>query len=159
MKKKQQDDNNDEAPAKALPPADFCNWWNPTGTEAISGAHIGGHTDADRVWARKDPGKWTRRRYGINATEAWECRPYRDEYQRWVDADRPECEPFVSLAATLDKQGEFWRGLTGTLAEIGKRMADAKAEERARIRLLQQQKVKLLADAQHPPPAAEPIDF
>ena len=45
-------------------PDAFCEWWNPSGTEEPSGANIGGHPDAKRVWARKDAGRWTRRIYG-----------------------------------------------------------------------------------------------
>lgn len=87
------------------------DWWNPTGREEPSGADIGGHPDAERVWARKDPGRWKRRTYGINAIIAWSCEYYRNEYLRWVDAERPKREPFVSIALPLDEQKKRWDAL------------------------------------------------
>lgn len=131
----------EKAPADS-PPDEFCAWWNPTGTQQPSGADVGGHPDARRVWARKDPGRWTRRTYGLNAITAWQCQCYRSEFNAWIGADRPEGEPFVSLAATLERQGEMWREMKSTLAKIGKKVPST--DEPARRKLLQEQKVKLL---------------
>jgi hypothetical protein len=111
-----------ERPPSQQPPDDFCEWWNPTRRDEPSGADVGGHPDAERVWARKDPGRWVRRTYGINAVLAWQAEPYRQEYLRWVDADRPEREPFVSIAAPLEKQRAFYRGLKATIDQIAKPM-------------------------------------
>src|SRR5215472_8830463 len=98
------------------PPDDFCDWWNPTGIEEQSGAAIGGHRDAERVWARKDPGRWTRRTFGINAMTAWQTQRFRAEYYAWVKADRPrQLKPFVSLALPLKEQGERWEGVMAAL--------------------------------------------
>jgi hypothetical protein len=119
MKKKQQT----RQPQRQAPD-DFCEWWNPSGREKDSGADIGGHPDAKRVWARKDSGRWTHRTYGITAAGAWQVDSCRKEYWAWVDANRPKSVkgPFVSLAATLAQQGEFWTGLKTTLAQIVKPM-------------------------------------
>jgi len=118
MKKKK---TTEKAPLEPLPD-DFCSWWNPSGIDAVSGAHIGGHPDATRVWARKDPGRWRRRTYGIGARKAWTCEPYRREYERWLDAGKPEGEEFISIAATLERQREFYQGIKAKLAQIGKPM-------------------------------------
>lgn len=116
---------NDEEPPRrrdTVAPDDFCEWWNPTGILEPSGASVGGHQDAERVWARKDPGRWVRRTYGITATIAWVCENYRREYYRWVDAERPADEPFVSIAATLEQQHAHYKTLHALLAQIGKPM-------------------------------------
>jgi hypothetical protein len=113
---------NEEEEPRTRPPDAFCEWWNPSGTDAISGASIGGHPEAERVWARKDPGRFARRTYGINAVLAWTTVMYREEYLRWIDADRPEQEPFVSMCMTLEQQKAFYKQLSGTLAQIGKPM-------------------------------------
>ena len=92
-----------------LPPTDFLTWWNPTGTDEESGAHKGGHPDAQRLWARKDPGRWTRRTYGVNANHAWLAAPYRNEYLAWVQAGKPaRAEEFVSLALPTEEQRARW---------------------------------------------------
>jgi hypothetical protein len=100
-----------------LPTDEFCDWWNPSGVEEPSGASMGGHPDAERTWARKDPGRWTRRTYGINANLAWLSDVYRREYQRWLDAGKPEREKFVSLALTLKEQHEHWEEIDHILAQ------------------------------------------
>jgi hypothetical protein len=111
----------DETPAgHSGPPEAFCAWWYPHSTQEPSGASVGGHPDADRVWARKDPGRWRRRRFGITATLAWTAQYYRDQYERWIDAGQPIEPPFVSLAATPERQAEFWRGMTAQLRNMGK---------------------------------------
>jgi hypothetical protein len=103
-----------------LPPVDFMDWWSVTGVHEPSGASVGGHPDAERVWARKDPGRWNRRTYGINANKAWHVASYRAEYSRWLDADRPQTEPFVSICKTAEEQVAFAKELKATLAQIGK---------------------------------------
>lgn len=83
-----------------LPPDDFCYWWNPTGVSEPSGASVGGHEDAERIWARKDTeGKWRRKRYGMTCIVAWLHKPYRDQWKAWVEAGRPESKSFVSISA------------------------------------------------------------
>jgi hypothetical protein len=158
MRKKQQEE--EPAPRKDdRPPPEFCDWWNPRGTEEPSGAEIGGHPDAERIWSRKDPGRFTRRRYGINASTAWLCQVYRNEFNAWLDAGKPKKEPFVSVAAPLFRQSQMWKEIYGNLKQIAE--PDAKKEEQERRRQLQDQKVKLLHDKQLPVIDAEfePIDF
>lgn len=138
MKKKQ---NNKQRPANDLPPVAFCEWWNPTGRDEISGADIGGHPDAERVWARKEPGRWHRRTYGTNANLAWLCEPYYQEYTRWVEAGKPKAEPFVSLAASMERVKQFWHGLASELSAIVKpvpKLEEMSPKER------QRQKVQVL---------------
>jgi len=115
---------NDDEPREPInkPPDEFCEWWSPYTTAEPSGASVGGHPDAERVWVRKDPGRWTRRVYGITANKAWTCAPYRREFNMWIEAGRPETERFVSICATLKEQQEFYRGIKSTLAQIGKPM-------------------------------------
>jgi hypothetical protein len=119
MSKKQ---NNKQRPARDLPPVDFCNWWNPTGIDELSGAAIGGHPDAERMWARKDPGRWNRREYGVNANLAWLCDNYYQEYTRWVEAGRPKTKPFVSLALTTEQQSKAWKVIGDILRGAAKPM-------------------------------------
>ncbi len=104
------------------PPEDFARWWHPHSRDRESGADIGGHPDAFRVWARKDPGRWVQRSYGTGARVAWNAQPYRDDYEEWVQLGRPERNAFVSISATLETQKGFWRGLKTHLAQIGKPM-------------------------------------
>lgn len=122
MKRKRRHDDEPPRRRDSVAPDEFCEWWNPTGIAEPSGASIGGHHDAERVWARKDPGRWTRRTYGITATIAWTCAIYRREFNRWIEADRPEREEFVSVCATPERQVEFAKQLKATLAQIGKPM-------------------------------------
>jgi hypothetical protein len=127
MKKKKRDNN--EKP-RDVPSEDFINWWNPHGTDVFSGASLGGHADARRIWARKDPGRWTRRTYGIDAHRAWLAMPYRCEYLRWLTAGKPKPKvEFVSIAATLEQQRAFWRQLKDTIAQIGKPMPKAEPRD------------------------------
>jgi hypothetical protein len=111
---------NEDTYDKDRPPDEFCDWWQPYGIDEPSGASIGGHPEAARMWARKDPGRWTRRAYGSSARLAWQCDRYRQEFYRWKDAGKPGSEPFVSISATLKEQAEFYDGLKGTLNQIGK---------------------------------------
>jgi hypothetical protein len=120
MKKKAK--HREQAPTEG-PPDDFCEWWNPSGTDALSGASVGGHPDAIRTWARPEShGRFARRHYGISAVLAWTAAPYRQEYHEWVRNGRPERNPFVSMAATVKRQSEFWTGLKGLLPSVGRPM-------------------------------------
>lgn len=102
------------------PPAEFMAWWNPFGIDQESGASAGGHPEAERIWARKDPGRWVHRTYGIPARIAWNTNPYRQEYLAWVAIGRPEGEPFVGIVASIEKQKAFWKELKPIIAKIGK---------------------------------------
>lgn len=144
MKRKQQQPtkrNTREAPD------DFCDWWNPIKTHEPSGAAVGGHPDAKRVWARKDAGRWNRRTYGITASQAWQCQRYQDEFNAWDEAGRPDPPdgPFVSIAASVEQQQDFWHDIGDKLKAMPKPVS-AREEQRQRQKLLQDQKVKLLAD-------------
>lgn len=111
-------------------PADFSDWWYPSGTDPISGASVGGHPDASRVWSRKDPGKFTHRHYGTTAQVAWLAQRYRDEYQDWVDSGKPKrAKEFVSEAVPLPRLKEFWHGVRALLTQIGKPMPKTKPQD------------------------------
>lgn len=100
-------DDDDEQPQRDQPPDDFIRWWCPTDTNEKSGASIGGHPDAARMWARKEPGRWMRRAFGMTAVTAWACQCYRSEYHAWIAAGRPEpLEPFVSIAVPHEEANE-----------------------------------------------------
>ena len=103
------------------PSEEFCDWWNPSRRDHESGADIGGHPDAERVWARKDPGRWVHRTYGTNARIAWNAQCYRSEYLRWIEIGRPEREDCMMISETVERQKEFWKGLKTLMAEIGKK--------------------------------------
>jgi hypothetical protein len=100
----------------------FRRWWEPTDVDELSGAHIGGHPDALRIWARKDPGRWVRRAYGTPTDAAYLVEYYRQQYDAWVDAGKPKGEPFVSVASTVEQQKEWARGVKGLLLQIGRPM-------------------------------------
>ena len=93
----------------ADPPDDFSEWWYPYGRDPESGAHIGGHPDSERVWARKDPGRWVRRTYGVTARRAWNTQHYRSEFLSWIELGRPHRQAFTSLAASNQRQMQFYR--------------------------------------------------
>jgi hypothetical protein len=98
------------------PPEEFVTWWVPRDTQELSGASIGGHMDATRVWARKDPGGWVRRRYGIEAELAWNMACYRESYDAWHSAGSPQPdEDFVSVALPLDEQKARWQRIEAIL--------------------------------------------
>lgn len=119
MKRKKQEEERSHGGA----PDDFCEWWYPNRTDEITGAAVGGHPDARRVWARRDGGHWTRRTYGTTANTAWQCAIYRDEYREWIDNGRPpRRQEFVSNAATLQQQKEFWGSVKSKLALVAKPM-------------------------------------
>lgn len=99
----------------------FCAWWEPHDIDPVSGASVGGHPDARRIWARKDAGKWSKHWYGVKTEDAWNTARFVEEFDAWVDAGRPEPETdFVSISATLEKQKEFWKNVKPIIAQIGK---------------------------------------
>lgn len=102
----------------------FTNWWTPTEFDLASGAHLGGHPDAYRQWARKDSDGWKRRWYGVSCVDAWNTPQYVEEFDAWESAGSPEGEPFISVSATLERQKQFWRDLLPTINEIGKPMSE-----------------------------------
>jgi len=119
MRRKKKKQVEDEPLAqRPAPPVAFLDWWNPTGVDNPSGASVGGHPDCERIWARKDSGRWTRRTYGINAVVAWIIDTYRAEFNEWRNLGSPEREPFVSVCATLEQQTKFWREIRGVLSAI-----------------------------------------
>jgi len=91
------------------PPDGFCEWWNPTGEDALSDASIGGHIDAERTWVRKEPGRYVRRIYGFNAVAAWMVQRYRDQYNAWREAGCPASTPWASTALPVAEQTARWR--------------------------------------------------
>lgn len=94
------------------PSQDFLSWWEPFDTEQESGASLGGHPDASRIWARRDAHGWKRRRYGISAENAWNSAEFFNQFDAWRLSGRPERpEEFVSIAAPLERQREFWSSL------------------------------------------------
>lgn len=101
------------------PPTDFLEWWYPSKRDPESGADIGGHPDSERNWARKDPGRWVHRQYGIKAKIAYNTQHYRNEYLIWVELGKPYRDPFISLAATKERQKQFWQELKSTISKIG----------------------------------------
>lgn len=105
--------------------AEFVAWWEPIGKDHESGADAGGHPEAERVWARKDPGRWVHRTYGIPARIAWNTSVSREQYLAWVEVGRPEGEPFVGIAAPIEKQKQFLASLKPLIGGIG-------SEERAK---------------------------
>lgn len=81
----------------------------------------------------------------MNAASAWLVKQYQDEYDAWVQADRPARSdgPFVSIAATPVQQQEFLRKIAGQVSQIGKPVPNPRAEERAQQQKIQQQKVDM----------------
>jgi hypothetical protein len=128
MKKKKQ--NEATAPTQG-PPKDFCDWWNPTGTDELTGAHIGGHPDAERVWSRPETGsRFTRRTFGVSAKVAWLDPLFRAEYNEWVFNGKPQrAKPFISMALTLAQQSAQWTKMKDVLAQIGKPMPRTTAKD------------------------------
>lgn len=118
MKKKKEEPT---APRDDSPPDEFCDWWYPKKEDPQSGASIGGHPDAARMWARKDPGHWTRRAYGITAATAWLVPRFRAQFNAWKAAGSPKREEeFISLALPLEEQSKCWTELSLVLKTGGK---------------------------------------
>jgi hypothetical protein len=93
------------------PPHNFLEWWYPTRRDPESGADIGGHEEAERVWAKKTQWGWLRRTYGTTARIAWNSQHHRSTYETWVSIGRPEKEPFISLCASNERQLQYYRDL------------------------------------------------
>lgn len=101
----------------------FKAWWEPFERDPLSGADIGGHPESRRQWSRKDPDGYEHRTYGIPTETAYNMQSYREEYEAWILLGCPERpEPFVSTAATVEQQQNFWHGLAQHVNRIGKQM-------------------------------------
>jgi hypothetical protein len=111
----------EEPVPEAEPPREFCDWWYPTGIEQPSGASVGGHPDAERVWARKDPGRWSRRTFGMSVACAWATEHYREQFRLAQDAAL-EQEPFVSIVLPINEQAQKWSALRSMLKQIVKKV-------------------------------------
>jgi hypothetical protein len=99
----------------------FKGWWEPESTDPVSGASIGGHEHARRIWSRKDPGAWKHKWYGTSTLDAWNCASYVQEFDAWERAGSPpNPEPFVSIAAPYETQKAFWPTLRKLISQIGK---------------------------------------
>ncbi len=112
-----------------FPSERFKHWWEPVGQDSISGAHIGGHPSAYRCWSRKEPRGYTHRFYGIATVEAWNTAFYIEEFNAWIELGSPGKEPFVSVAATPEKQREFFKQLKPIINRIGRAIPDATPAE------------------------------
>jgi len=100
------------------PPQDFIQWWEPYMIDPESGAHVGGHPDARRIWARKDEHGWVRRTYGTPARTAYATSIYAGEYDAWRAIGSPRrLKDFVSIAAPYEKQQQFWHELQKELVK------------------------------------------
>jgi hypothetical protein len=108
----------------------FLAWWEPDDTDPVSGASVGGHPKARRVWAIKDSHGWTRRWYGTPALDAWNTAEFLQQFDEWQNLGSPEKEPFISRAASKETQSECWHDLgpllhaIGTLPPTKKKLAD-----------------------------------
>lgn len=97
---------NDE-PTKA-----FRDWWEPWGFDQVTGASVGGHPDAYRMWSRQEPnGSRTRRMYGTRTKSAWLSDIYREEFDDWKRAGFPARDDFVSISAPATEQGSWLKGM------------------------------------------------
>lgn len=83
------------------PPKKFVAWFEPNRIDKVSGASVGGHPDAYRIWARHDFGGWRRKRYGMTAEVAWNTRRLREQFESGGAATE---QPFVSVAMPLAEQ-------------------------------------------------------
>lgn len=100
MKSREQTEDQPQ-PGRAAPD-DFCAWWYPTGTDELTGASVGGHPDAIRVWARPMKAGFLHKTMGTNANVAWFVQEYRDQFLEWKSIGSPEpSKPFVSEALPL----------------------------------------------------------
>lgn len=108
-----------------------------------SGAHIGGHPDARRIWARKDDGRWVQRTYGTGARIAFNSRCYVEEYEAWKAVGSPRrIKDFMSDAAPYVKQQRSWRDLKAIIGKIGKKIPSITAGDVA----LEQQSPRTMPD-------------
>ena len=61
---------------------------------------------------------------------AWLAQPFRDEYNAWVKAGRPErTQDFVSLALPIPEQVEKWKELREVLSRIAKPVGRARGRD------------------------------
>jgi hypothetical protein len=105
------------------PPAEFISWWSPFDIDQESGASVGGHPDAIRVHARKEPGRWTRKIYGVPLRVAWNTACYVNEFEAWKSAGSPEpVKETICIQSTIEEQLGFWRGLKSIVDRIGRKM-------------------------------------
>lgn len=105
------------------PSKQFSAWWDPFEFDPVCGASVGGHPDARRRWARKDTDGWIHRMYGVQLLDAWNSDNYISEFEAWRGIGSPEPDkPFVSLAASVQRQKQFWGELKLRIAKIGKPM-------------------------------------
>lgn len=105
------------------PPMDFVQWWEPYMIDQESGAHIGGHPEARRIWARKDEGRWTQRTYGTSARVAYSTKIFSDEYEAWKALGSPRrVKDFVSVAQPHAQQLELIAQARAKINQIGKAM-------------------------------------
>jgi hypothetical protein len=131
------------------PPQAFVDWWVTVDEDAASRAHIGGHPDARRRWARRVTGGWTFAWFGITSLDAWNVAQYRKEFEAWVAAGSPERpEPFVSIGLPLPEQLKRWSAMKGIIAQIGKPMPKTKPTD-----------LGALSKPQYAARDEEPIDF
>lgn len=68
----------------------FKQWWEPTSVDAKTGAEVGGHPHAYRLWVK--PNK-QREHYGVRCNEAFNCQCYINEYHQWLRDGQPERDP------------------------------------------------------------------
>jgi hypothetical protein len=108
------------------PPSLFRTWWQPTHIDPTSGASVGGHPDALRIWARPEETRgYAHGRYGIHTLVAWNMQYYRDQFNEWKHQGYPErATEFVSLSAPLSRQGEYWKRLEPIRQMIGRKPAE-----------------------------------
>lgn len=103
------------------PPADFLAWWIPFDKDLESGASVGGHPESLRVHARKDPDGWKHGVFGVPAKIAWNSDEFRQEFLIWQSVGSPaRPEEYVSIAASLERQKQFWHDLKPVIDKIGK---------------------------------------
>ena len=100
----------------------FVGWFEPDSTDPVSSVSVGGHPDARRRWARKDPGVWKHKWYGTSTLDAWNSAYYVEQFDAWQRLGSPESEPFVSIAAPYERQQRFFSELKHIISLIGKPM-------------------------------------
>ena len=95
------------------PSAAFTAWFEPFEFDQTTGAHIGGHREASRIWSRKQPdGSHQRHRYGISTLNAWNISRITAEFTAWSQLGSPDQpQPFISLCAPLSTQRAFYDSL------------------------------------------------
>ena len=111
--------HSDDKPKQEIP-VRFRQWWEPWGHCKVTGASIGGHPEAYRLWARPEKQGYSHRHYGIETRKAWIMQRFRDEYDAWVRVGMPNRpQDFISISGSVEKQGEFWKGIKTIMTKIG----------------------------------------